>query len=148
MILPVDIQLYYFLTTITAGFIVGLMFDVYRIIRGFNAPKKVLTRISDLLFWILAAIVVFIFFLYSNNVYLRYNSFIGLFLGNYIYFKFISRAIIKFLKWTTFYIIKFFRVLMLFILYPIKLLRYGISFVFLRIRESAKIKFKKPKKKK
>jgi spore cortex biosynthesis protein YabQ len=124
MVLPVNEQLYYFATTIAAGLFIGIMFDIYRIIRGFDSPGKLITIISDLLFWIFAAIITFVFFLYTNNVYLRYNSFIGLGLGLYLYFILISRSFMKILKWIVYYIIKFFRMLIVLITYPIKIIRY------------------------
>jgi spore cortex biosynthesis protein YabQ len=135
MILPADVQLYFFLTTIIAGLAVGIMFDIYKTLRGFDNPGKLLTIISDLLFWILAAILIFIFFLYSNHGYLRYNSFIGLIIGLYVYFRFISKPITKALRWSTYYVIKFFRMLIALLFYPIRLLRYFIRFLFNKTRD-------------
>lgn len=143
MILPIKLQGYYFLTSIAAGLIIGLMFDIYRIIRGFDSPKKGLTIISDLLFWILASVLIFTFFLYASDGYLRYNTFIGVILGTLIYALLISRWIIKSLKWITFYIIKLLRVLIFLILYPIKLIRYGISYISFELYGSLKEKIKK-----
>lgn len=127
MVLPVNDQLYYFLTAVAGGFCVGIMFDIYRIIRGFDTPGKLLTIISDMLFWILAGILIFSFFLYTNNAYLRYSTFIGLGLGVYIYFVIISKMFLSILKWIVYYTIKFFRVLFMLILYPIKLVRYFLK---------------------
>lgn len=127
MVLPVNDQLYYFLTAIAGGFFVGIMFDIYRIIRGFDTPGKFLTIISDMLFWILTGILIFSFFLYTNNAYLRYSTFIGLGLGVYFYFVIISRLFLTILKWIVYYVIKFFRVLFILILYPIKLIRYFLK---------------------
>lgn len=146
MILPANVQLYFFLTTIIAGLAVGIMFDIYKNIRGFDNPGKLVTIISDLLFWILAAILIFIFFLYSNYGYLRYNSFIGLIIGLYVYFRFISKAITKALKWSTYYILKFFRILIILVFYPIKLLRYFLHLVFNRTRDGVSKGFLKSKK--
>lgn len=130
MVLPVNDQLYYFLTAVAGGFFMGIMFDIYRIIRGFDTPGKLITIISDLLFWILTGIIIFMFFLYTNNAYLRYSTFIGLGLGLYIYFVIISRVFLNALKWIVYYLIKFFRVLFIFIFYPIKLIRYFLKLGF------------------
>jgi spore cortex biosynthesis protein YabQ len=140
MILPVNIQLYYFLSTIIAGFAVGIMFDIYRIIRGFNSPSKVMTAISDMLFWILAALITFIFFMYTNNGDLGYYTFVGLIAGLFIYFKAVSRRFLKLLRWIVYYILKFLRFLMLIIVYPIKLIRYGIGYLILKTRGFANTK--------
>jgi spore cortex biosynthesis protein YabQ len=146
MILPVDLQLYYFLTSIIAGLAIGIMFDLYRIIRGFDCPGKAVTMVSDLLFWIFSAIIIFLFFLYSNNAYLRYNTFIGLLLGALLYFRIISRLILKSLRFITFYIIKVFRILIILILYPIKLIKYFLNFIFFKLKESSRKRPKKPTK--
>lgn len=144
MILPVDLQLYYFLTAVVAGLAIGIMFDIYRIIRGFDCPGKAVTMVSDLLFWIISAILIFLFFLYSNNGYLRYNTFIGLILGALLYFRIISGVILKSLRFITFYIIKFFRVLIIFVLYPIRLIRYFLHFIFFKLKEIIRKRPKKP----
>lgn len=124
MILPINIQVYYFLSTLLAGLIVGIFFDIYRIIRGFNTPNKIITAISDTLFWILAGFVTFIFFLYTNNGDLGYYTFVGLIAGLLIYFILISKGFIKVLGFIVYFILKFFRIIVILIIYPIKLIRY------------------------
>lgn len=141
MVLPVSDQLYYFLTSIAGGLFIGIMFDIYRIIRGFDTPGKLITIVSDLLFWIFAGIVIFMFFLYTNNAYLRYSTFVGLGLGLYIYFVVISKSFLSALKWIVYYIIKFFRVLIIFIIYPIKLIRYFLKLLFYNSKSAARTGF-------
>lgn len=141
MVLPVNDQLYYFLTSVAGGLFIGIMFDIYRIIRGFDTPGKFITIFSDLLFWILTGIVIFMFFLYTSNAYLRYSTFIGLGLGLYIYFAIISRTFLNILKWIVFYVIKFFRVLIIFIFYPIKLIRYFLKLLFFKSKNAARSGF-------
>lgn len=137
MILPVNEQLYYFLTAIAGGLFIGIMFDIYRIIRGFDTPGKLITIISDLLFWIFTGIATFMFFLYTNNAYLQYSIFIGLGLGLYIYFGLISKPFLNALKWIVYYAIKFFRVLIIFIIYPIRLIRYLLKLGFYKGKNAA-----------
>ncbi len=137
MILPVSDQLYYFLTAIAGGLFIGIMFDIYRIIRGFDTPGKLITIISDLLFWTFTGIVTFMFFLYTNNAYLQYSTFIGLGLGLYIYFGVISKPFLNVLKWIVYYAIKFFRVLIIFIVYPIRLMRYLFKLGFYKGKNAA-----------
>jgi spore cortex biosynthesis protein YabQ len=139
MILPVNDQLYYFLTAIAGGLFIGVMFDIYRIIRGFDTPGKLLTIISDLLFWVFTGLIIFVFFLYTNNAYLRYSTFIGLGLGLYIYFGIISRLFLNALKWIVYYVIKFFRVLIISIIYPIKLIRYFLKLLFYKSKSAASL---------
>lgn len=145
MVLPVNDQLYYFLTSVAGGFFVGILFDIYRIIRGFDTPGKLITIISDLLFWIFTGIVTFLFFLYTNNAYLRYSTFIGLGLGLYIYFVLISKPLLNGLKWVVYYVIKFFRVLFILIIYPIKLIRYFLKLGFYKSKTAVKSGYGKSK---
>jgi spore cortex biosynthesis protein YabQ len=139
MVLSIDTQIYYFISTIIAGIFIGIMFDVYRILRGFKGPNKVITAISDLLFWILAALIVFIFFLYTNNGDLRYYTFIGLSFGIFIYFKLISRRLIYVLRRVIYFTLKFFRVIINLIFYPIRLLRYFLKYLIFKIKGLKKI---------
>jgi spore cortex biosynthesis protein YabQ len=135
MILPVETQLFYFLSTLIAGFGVGIMYDVYRVIRGFNSPKRIVTAISDLLFWILTAIITFVFFLYTNYGDLGYYTFLGLSIGIFIYLRLLSKRFIKTLRWILYFIFKCFRMLLILIIYPIRLIRYGISFLLYKFKE-------------
>lgn len=135
MILPINTQIFYFLYTAIAGIIIGIMFDIYRILRGFNHPNKFITAISDLLFWVLAAIVIFIFFSLTNNGELRYYTFMGIIIGLFLYFKLFSRVIIKTLRFIIYYFIKFFRIIIILIFYPIKLIGYGLKIIKYKVKK-------------
>ena len=74
MLLNTEIQFSIIMYAILAGILTGAMFDLYRIIRGSNV-NKVIIAIEDILFWILAAMIVFAFLLYTNYA----------FLGAYVY---------------------------------------------------------------
>ncbi|TDT63470.1 spore cortex biosynthesis protein YabQ [Fonticella tunisiensis] len=150
MILPIDVQIYYFLSTIIAGSGIGVMYDVYRILRGFKSPRKFITAVSDILFWTFAAIITFIFFLYTNHGDLGYYTFLGLSIGLLIYFRIVSKWFIKILRWILYYILKTIRIFSILILYPFKMLKYGANFIVYKIRElmgtgikATKTKFKK-----
>ena len=62
MLLPIGEQFRIVLVGIAAGIIIGMLYDLYRVVRGNNVPK-VIKIIEDTLFWILCAIVVFLFLL-------------------------------------------------------------------------------------
>ena len=66
MLLPIGEQFRIVLVGIAAGIIIGILYDLYRVVRGNNVPK-VIKIIEDTLFWILCAIVVFLFILYGIN---------------------------------------------------------------------------------
>ncbi|KRQ86679.1 Spore protein YabQ [Caloramator mitchellensis] len=128
MLLNINTQLLYFFSNVIAGFMVGVMFDIYRVIRGFKNPNRILTAISDILFWILASLITFIFMLVTNNVNIRYYTFIALFIGLYFYFSLISRMFLDILRYFVYYFIKLIRLLIRLILFPFKLIRILIIY--------------------
>lgn len=138
MIINVNLQIYYFLSTVIAGIAVGIMFDIYRVIIGFNNPSRILTAISDVLFWLLCSCTVFVFFLYTNNGDLRYYTFVGLALGIIFYFKIISKRFIIILRSITYGIMKCARILVILILYPIKYILYLIKFILYKVKSLIK----------
>lgn len=127
--MPVNIQIYYFLSTVIGGFLLGILFDFYRITFNIKKPNKLLSAISDLLFWTLCTICIFNFFLYTNDGNVRYYTFIGLFIGSVIYMKFISKSLSLVLRGITFVVMKFFRVLLNLLKYPIKCIKYLIKYI-------------------
>ena len=62
MPLELNMQFNIVIYSILAGIITGVLFDIYRVIRGLNS-KKILTIIEDILFWILISIDYIYFFI-------------------------------------------------------------------------------------
>lgn len=87
-------QTYAFLMTILAGSIVGLLFDVYRVLRSAFRPKQIATALADLLFWIVVTPTVFALLLAGNWGELRAYVLIGLGLGLLLYFQTLSAVVI------------------------------------------------------
>lgn len=134
MILDIWTQLEYFFSTFASGLIVGIMFDIYRTIRGINAPNKVIAGISDILFWILQALIVFIFLIVTNNGELRYYTFVGILLGLTFYFKFMSKLIKIILIRIVMFISKIFSIIKNIILIPFKLVIYLFGYLCINIK--------------
>lgn len=110
-----------------SGIITGVLFDIYRLIRGFENPNKILTIIQDLLFWTLTSIVVFIFLMYTNEGYINFYVYVCLIIGAYLYLKLFSRVFIK-LQYKLFkFNGKAFRVVRNVILYPANLMFYKLG---------------------
>lgn len=83
---------------IIIGFIVGIMFDFYRVLRGKTKPKRLITDISDLLFSIIITLIIFISLLYSNGGEMRIYVFLGVILGQIIYYYLLSSYVIVILS--------------------------------------------------
>lgn len=126
MPLPIRIQFDIVLYALLAGLLTGIMFDLYRIIRGAKVPKFIVI-IEDILFWGLAAVIVFTFLLYTNYA----------FLGPYVYI-FMGISLLFYLKYISFIffeveirivgnISKVARIIFKNITYPIKLIYSKMS---------------------
>ena len=127
MIIPIATQFNLLLYSFLAGILTGIMFDMYRLIRGFENPGKIVTALEDILFWILAALIVFIFLLYFDYAYVGIYVYGWITLGTLLYIKFISKYFIviqqKIFKNT----FKTMRIGKNFMIYPFKLIIYGIK---------------------
>lgn len=89
--MEVNTQWVSFLTTLLIGFILGLMFDFYRVMRGVFRLKALMTFVFDGIYWLVALIVTFACLLFSNWAELRFYIFIGMISGWALYCKWISK---------------------------------------------------------
>ncbi|SHH96372.1 spore cortex biosynthesis protein YabQ [Clostridium grantii] len=126
MIMSIDIQIKMMIYSLFTGIITGILFDVYRTIRGFENPNKVLTVLEDILFWILVGLLDFIFLLYNNYAYIGIYVYGFLFLGIFLYIKFSSKVFIKTINRILLFIVKIIRVVLNIIMYPFNLFYYNI----------------------
>ena len=76
-----------FLFSLPTGIIIGVLFDIFRFIRkiGFNSYKH--TLFQDILFSILASVIIFLFTFCINGGVYRSYMFIGVALSFYIYYN-------------------------------------------------------------
>lgn len=88
-------QAYLFLIFIINGILVGIIFDIFRILRKSFNTSNIVTSAEDILFWILSALLVMYCIFKFNNGQFRMYIFIGIFLGITIYMLFFSKYIIK-----------------------------------------------------
>lgn len=74
---------------------VGLIFDLYRVSRGLIRPRWLLTALGDLLFWLLVAVLTYGVLLQVNSGEVRVFVFLGLFIGLFLYYRFVSTLVIR-----------------------------------------------------
>ena len=91
-------QVYGFAATIAAGLSLGLFFDLYRLWRRATRPQKVVTAISDMLFWVIATPLTYFYLLVGNWAELRFYVFLGLLLGLLLYFGAFSVVVLNLLS--------------------------------------------------
>lgn len=87
-------QFYAFLLTIVAGASVGIVFDFYRVLRSNRNPKRWVSVVYDILYWVVVTPTVVIFLLVGNWGDLRYYVLLGMGLGLFVYFQVFSSFIL------------------------------------------------------
>lgn len=125
MPLSTNMQFNIILYSILAGILTGSMFDIYRIIRGSKVPK-IIVVIEDILFWILAALVVFCFLLYTNYAFLGVYVYLFMLATLFVYLKLVSQIFFKIEIRILNFLGKLSRILFKNIMYPFKVIFYNI----------------------
>ncbi len=126
MIFSMPEQVNLFVFSIIGGMLIGILFDIYRIIRGFESLNKFITAVEDLLFWILTGIFIFIFMMYTSYAYMSFNVFVYIAIGLLIYLKLISKGFVKTLHKLLIFLLTTFRIVFYVITYPIRVFFYKI----------------------
>ena len=88
-------QLYIFLCFFLTGMVIGILFDIFRILRRSFKTLDVITYIQDFIFWILTGVILLYSIFTFNNGELRAFVFVGILLGITLYILLISKFFIK-----------------------------------------------------
>lgn len=104
MILSLQNQAFLFFVTIIIGFIIGLIYDFFRLLRKIFSHTNLATYIEDALFWLISTFITFYILLHKNNLEFRLYLIIGIAVGAVLYFSLISYYVIT----ITIKVIKFF----------------------------------------
>ena len=122
-------QVYVFIAFILNGFLIGIIFDCFRILRkSFKTPDFV-TYIEDILFGIISGLLILYSIFKFNNGELRLYLFLGIFFGLLLYFLVFSKVFIK-ISVTVISIIK--RLVNIVIITPIKFTCKFIKRIFFK----------------
>ncbi len=87
-------QAYLFLIFVLNGFIIGLLFDFFRILRKAFKTADILTYCQDILFWILTGLLTLYSIFVFNNGEIRIYIFLGILIGIILYMLLLSKYII------------------------------------------------------
>ena len=88
-------QLYSFFIYAISGIAIGILFDIFRILRKSFRTPDILTYIEDVLFWLLTGVfLLFVLFQISNGE-IRIYHIVGILLGSIFYMLTISKYFIK-----------------------------------------------------
>ena len=88
-------QLYIFLCFFLTGIVIGVLFDIFRILRRSFKTWDIITYIQDFIFWILTGVILLYSIFTFNNGELRAFVFVGILLGVTLYILLISKFFIK-----------------------------------------------------
>lgn len=116
-------QLYSFIVFILVGFLIGLLFDMFRISRRTFKTSDIVTSIEDILFWILSGLLIIFSLFKFNNGDIRVYIIIGLIAGISIYILVFSKLIINTLVKIITFIKEIISKIIKVILIPIKLIK-------------------------
>jgi len=78
-------------SSIIIGVCIGILFDLYRSFRYSSKPKRILSYIEDLIFWIIVVIIFFMLLVKTTDGILRGFVFIGCFSGGLLYMLLLSK---------------------------------------------------------
>ena len=135
-------QLISFTIFIVVGLSIGIVFDIFRILRKSFKTSDIITYVEDVLFWIITGLIILYSIFKFNNGELRLYIFIGVFAGIILYITTISYYFIlinvKIIKLLKAIIYKLFNL----IVFPIrvifsvfrKILLKPVYFIFINIR--------------
>lgn len=89
-----DNQAYIFLLFILNGILIGVLFDIFRVLRKSFKTSDFITYLEDILFWIIAGLVTIYFLFVFNKGEIRFYIFLGICLGIVVYMLSISKHFI------------------------------------------------------
>jgi len=96
--IPFTQDLSSFYATIYGGLIIGLLFDVNRALKSNFKILKYFSIVFNIIFWILATIIIFITINAIESFDLRYYHFAALLIGFLLYYNTVSKFVLKFIN--------------------------------------------------
>jgi len=88
-------QVYIFIAFILNGILIGILFDIFRILRKSFKTPDIITYVEDIVFGIVSGVLILFSIMKLNNGELRIYLFLGIILGLSLYLLIFSNAFIK-----------------------------------------------------
>ena len=128
--IPFTEDLSSFYATIYGGLLIGLLFDINRSLKSNFKILKYFSIVFNIVFWIMATVIIFITVNAIESFDLRYYHFVALLIGFLLYYNTISKFVLKMLnKITIIYISVVSESLYYMVVYTIHLLLDTIFFI-------------------
>lgn len=130
-------QAYIFLIFIFVGFIIGIIFDLFRVLRKSFKTNDIITYIEDIIFWVIAGAIILYAIFKFNYGQIRLYMLLGIILGGMLYLLVFSNLFIKVMV----YLINIIKKVVGIIFYPaIKFITWIIN-IFKKLINMSKKKF-------
>ncbi len=127
-------EAYVFLCSAASGVLIGMLRDIFCVIRKKCDKTEVFTDITDIVFWICAAVIMFAVIFFVNNGRIRWYEFFGVILGSLLYSFTLSRTFNLAFEFLFNVFFKFFNFFLKLLLTPLVFLYNivfkGIVFIF------------------
>lgn len=120
-----------FLAACLLGAGIGVLYDVFRILRIAFKHGRIITIAEDLLFWILSAVITFFFLLLFSEGQVRVYILLGELLGFTVYYFSLGCLVMRFSEWIIHLIKRLLKLLYKLLISPFVKL---FSFIFRRIK--------------
>ncbi|MTI68052.1 MAG: spore cortex biosynthesis protein YabQ [Firmicutes bacterium] len=130
----VEGQVYIFFATLYGGIIIGFIYDIYRIFRYFSEPRKIVSFIEDLIFWILVSLIALFILFFSNFGEVRGFVFLGFISGAIIYNKLLSKLVITTLVKILRYLFRGIKIIFNIMLFPFKKIKSYIYTPYKKVK--------------
>lgn len=88
-------QAFLFLTCVKTGIIMGILYDIIRVIRRIVEHPNWIVHVEDLLYWITCGCFAFVMIFWKNYGQIRSFVFLGILIGGILYFSTVSSYFIK-----------------------------------------------------
>ena len=135
----INTQLLSFIAYLFSGIIICIVFDLFRSLRKGIKTSNIATYIEDVLFWVIAGLVILFVVNKYNYGELRVYTFLAMMLGAIVYFFTISKYFIKFLL----NIILMIKKIVLFLInFFLKFIGKHVFFLILNLKKKQKIEKK------
>ena len=137
----IENQGYLFLVYTIDGILIGILFDIFRILRKSFKTKDLITYIEDICFWILTGLLLlYTIFTFSDGE-IRIYMFLAIFVGCILYMLLISKYFISINVQIVFYLKKIIGKIFAIVFWPIRLLLKPIHFVTINLKKFTKEPF-------
>ncbi len=83
-----------FITAVGVGAVIGVIYDLFRILRKTAPHAGFVVQLEDLIFWVGVTLFMFYFLLMNSGGEMRWFSLLGAALGAVLYFAAVSRFVI------------------------------------------------------